>query len=603
MGSDRNLINAAFAETKTRYSGEYFDTSKLHQSTADISKAYMDMVGGIMNEIKLEKDLLKKKKEQVKARFMSIADENLGSLYVNEEPLPEAIINLAENAVQDMADRFDLVNTIGENDTKENRRARRQILAELTLLTNKLKDTRTTFMDRSDVIKNDLANERVYNYEDIHLAAIAFDTKNMDENVKNGKLQLGYNKDGVFFNVLDDNGDFKTLSLDEISSTFAPINADLATAYITRTENSKRRGLLHGADPDASFAYDENEFQVFFKDLIKDKKDFDDFAYESITGLNDEPSFEDSVYENAELMGIPFSALDNMMVNENNQIVNIGETYKTLDLDGNQIINSLDGSKAAEMFANNPDELKKYKENVKNMIDAIVNVNNPAFNLETSRDLMAKYYMTYDQQKYTLAFNFEADKRKRANDRNRTSRIPNYIVGAQQFNAQDFEVNFGTFINKIENPETYYSDGETFQSPSGFTYKYQGGQFFQTVVDNNGQLLDKPVTVEDIAKNDKIIDYVRYPKGKYHTERTRRYSTIELNMYETIGNTDVRVYELGEMSLDEAKATINSAYDTSMFTTDGKTLTSDGRTFRLNSKANLDDLWRYLASDTFLDKI
>ena len=589
MASDRNLINAAFAESQSRYAGNVPNMSSVYQSTRDISKQYLDLVGGIMADIRAERELLKKQQEQQKNNFMAMADRNLTSLYIDEEPLPEPFIDLAETAVQDMAARYDLVNTIGDNDTKENRRARRQITAELTVFTNKLKNARTMFMDRSDVIQKDLANKRIYNYEDINLAAIAFDLDNIDDNVKNGTIKLGYDKKGIFFQVFDGTI-YKRLELKEIESLFAPVNPDLATNYYNIVTKTGKRGLIDGSDPDANFNYNEDDFLAKFKsDVIVTKSDFDDFAYQSISQLNDEPSFEDSVYENAEQMGIPVAILDQIVITENNTMQQVGEEYKKLDLVPDGVINSLDGAKAAEQLQGQ--ELKDYKENVKQLIDAIVNINNPAFNFEVSRDLMAKYYMTFDKRNYTINFNNERDKLEQRNLRNRVE-SPNYLIGNREMTSETFDANYGYFINQLENP----TEGSVISSPAGFNYEYKDGKFYS---EGENSDFSTEISIKQIGDRDRITQFIRFPRGIYHTTGTRRYKAIDYNMYETIGNTNVRVEQLGEVSVDKAAELINKAYGTNTFSVEGKQLKHGKQTFSTSGKSGLQRLWKYLLSDDF----
>ena len=606
MASDRNLINAAFAEAKSRYAGNFPDLTNLYKSSTDISKQYLKTMGGIMEEIQKEREVERKKIKQQKNAFMNIANKNLQSLYENEEPLPEAMISMAESAVEDMAAQFDLVNTIGDDDTKENQRAKRQILAKLKKLTNQLKDVRKNYMDRSDIIQKDILSNKVYKEKNIELIATAFDLKNMDKNVFDKKIEVGYDiDDGVYFNVLDENGEFQNILFTDVASAFNPRNTSLDDEYIKTLNASGRRGELDGKDINATMNYDENSFLAGFKNLIKDEQDFDDFAYDRITNLNDEPSFEESVYENAITMGIPFAVLDQMMIVKDDKQELVGEKYKELDLVPDGVINSLDGKRAEEIFKGQ--DLENFKENVKQLIDAVVNKDNPAFNFEVSRDLMAKYYMTFDKRNYMV--NFQQHRsilENRNRSRNNTSGPGSMSIGGMRYGSlKELLADHKTMLDFIENPEEVEEFQDTKKKNS---YQYRDGKYYGADGDGN-YTVDLSTKADPTGRTRVIQDqqagaYVSYSQGKYHSKGNNRYSAVDLNMNERIYDGSVsqpRVGDFLNMDLQEAVRQLNSSYETNLFKVNDQKVQISDKTFRINSKKSLSEFWRYLTSKTFAD--
>tara|TARA_B100000941_G_C28500978_1_gene554178 strand:+ start:598 stop:2445 length:1848 start_codon:yes stop_codon:yes gene_type:complete len=598
MASDRNLINAAFAEAKTRVAGDFPDLTKLYQSTTNISKQYLDTVGGILKDIQEERKQEKKKADAQKKAFMTIANNNLQSLYENEEPLPEAFISMAEQAVRDMSSQFDLVNTIGDEDTQENQRARRQILAKLNKLTNELRGVRKTYMDRSDVIQNVLLSDRVFKGENIDLIAKAFDIKNVDKNVLENFLQVGYDiDDGVFFNVRNDiNNDYEKILFSDVAANFNPRNDDNDRTYIEMINASGAKGELDGKDENITeVQYNEDNFIAGFKDMIQDEQDFDDFAYDRISGLNDEPSFEEAVYENAVTMGIPFAVLDQMTILENNEAKKVGEKYKQLDLNNDGTISSLDGRIAKDELS--AKDLKIFKENVKQLIDAVVNKDNPAFNFEVSRDLMAKYYMTYHKRMYLV--NYNSFKQQRLNRQNQGNKGGSFSIGHLRYDSLESLVADNKLLFEfLENPrENQVVSGQV----TGNTYKYMDGKYYGFDPQKGdytislGNEKNDPTGLNYIINQEGASGYINTSTGKYHYKGNKRYTALQLNLSEKIsGTSNVKVGDLGNMSLEEAISALEKAYgNPTLFTSKGNSLLIDNKTFGLNNNG-LDKLWRYL---------
>ena len=83
-----------------------------------------------------------------------------------------------------------------------------------------------------------------------------------------------------------------------------------------------------------------------------------------------------------------------------------------------------------------------------------------------------------------------------------------YIIGGQMVNRDYFRDNYKPFINFIENPK----EGQYFDSPRGYSYKYENGKFYYLSDDGFQEITRNPEAM--MAGNDKISQYVNIPKGK-----------------------------------------------------------------------------------------
>ena len=298
MASDKNLIQASFTQAQTKYG--IVDQSKVYQATVDIGREYSTLISGILSDMADKKEKLKLEKERQLEKFTAISEANLQKLYNDKEPLPEAIIDAIEGRIVELQDDFEKVNTIGKNDTKENARARRKILGELTRITTNATNIRADYMKFSETSKDFNMNRVDRSIIDPSLMVI--DLENMDQNVADGNMKVWYDKNGINFsvsnyNTVDDgegnitkSGDAVTITMDILKDNFKGKNTELDTKYIAMLNNSTARGTRDGQDINSVFDYDINGQKALFKEIIKTSEDFADFSQRNIEGLNDEPA-------------------------------------------------------------------------------------------------------------------------------------------------------------------------------------------------------------------------------------------------------------------------------------------------------------------------
>ena len=125
--ADATLVQAALYEGKTGAMADVPNLKPLYESTAEISETAMGTVTGIMDQIKLEKELEDIAKEKRVEPINKAAKAVHSALYDGGEPLPEIFINAFEERIEALQDEFEKVNTEGKGDTKANARKRREI--------------------------------------------------------------------------------------------------------------------------------------------------------------------------------------------------------------------------------------------------------------------------------------------------------------------------------------------------------------------------------------------------------------------------------------------------------------------------------------------
>ena len=113
-------------------------------------------------------------------------------------------------------------------------------------------------------------------------------------------------------------------------------------------------------------------------------------------------------------------------------------------------------------------------------------------------NLVAEYSTDVDESMHKPSFDeYEAERARIQAIRSGSGKAPNYIIGGQTFNANDFNNSFVPFINKLQNA----NEGETFASPTGMKFKYQKGKYYRMTgvneIDDENPLTFKELAVLD----------------------------------------------------------------------------------------------------------
>jgi hypothetical protein len=559
--ADPTLVKASMIEAKTRAASNVSNMKPLFDATTEISKGYLTQVQDIMKTFKDEKEKQRLALEKQMEPFMTSADNAFTSIFELKEPLPDAVINMFEREVNKLQDQFEMVNSIGEGDTRENRKARAKIMGELTKLKNSTLGLRKEATEVLFNIKEGNVNTSVVDPATLDPANMVLDLKNLDKLADEGKVKVTYGKDGAVFTVKDYYSDATSVWGDEISFTmsdlneaFPPKDTKIDGAIMSMNTASGKKGVFDGTGEDPVYNYEVQGQRGFLMDMIKDKKDFKNISRRRVEGL-DIPSFEESLMDNVD---ISFGVLDKMFYMDNGERVEIGQAFKYLDYNNDGKINN-DDSRVAGVDA------EVFKGNVAAMIDAVVNPDNPAFSLSVSKELFADYYVGtentkgIDHQIYEKNYNLkvqekiDADKRSRRN--NGSSKPGNYRVNDRDMNPASFHNTFDETIEFLENPKE-----QTLQLPSGRFVKYENGKWYGQRNYDDGTNEWILTNYGDIAQVEGIRNYVK-GANELSNEGNNDYSgKVQYNddNYVTRVNKDqVKVTDLHLLSKGSVIETLN----------------------------------------------
>ena len=554
--ADPTLVKASMIEAKTRAASNVSNMKPLFDATTEVSKGYLTQVQDIMKTFKDEKEKERLALEKQMEPFMASADTAFQSIYELKEPLPDAIINMFELEVNKLQDQFEMVNSIGEGDTRENRKARAKIMGELTKLKNATIGFRKESTEVLFNIKENSVNTSVVDPATLDPAKMVLDLQNLDKLADEGKVKVTYGKNGPVFTVKDYYSDATSVWGDEISFTmsdlneaFPPKDTKIDGAIMSMNTASGKKGVFDGTGEDPVYNYEVQGQRGFLMDMIKDKKDFQNIARRRVEGL-DIPSFEESLMDNVD---ISFSVLDKMFYMDNGERVEIGQAFKYLDYNNDGKINN-DDSRVDGVDA------EVFKGNVAAMIDAVVNPDNPAFNLSVSKELFADYYVGtenskgIDHQIYEKNYNLkvqekiEKDKRsRRSNGSTNNEKGSDVYSGYMTFTKQDFMLNNILTGNPV-----------SFKSNEGADVFHQNNDGTWT-----GKNSGITVTKEELVRDYLYMDYRAKTKfgndfdfGPVSNEENKVLYTPD-NYVRNVSNEKVIVTDLHKSAVKDIAETLN----------------------------------------------
>ena len=389
MGADRTLVDAAFAEARSRAAAQVPDLTNLYKSSIAISRGYKDLIIGAMDEYKRKKEEHKVALDNQMKQFNTIMEENLQALYNEDQPMPDLFINSVEGKLKDLQAEFEKVNTLGKGDNVENQRTRRRITGDLNKVVSEIKAVRGTIQKMS-VQAKDINKNRISMNTWAGLSILDLKNWNNNPNIKldwndEGKVTFttsGYNGYGT--NNADGTGDEITLTMKQLEEAFPFANYDFDTKY---TENlTFTSDLAKGHGVKGTYDYKIDDQRAEFIDGLETDKDVENIVSRKIKNVRG-ISFEDALIENID---IPVTLLDNMFVDDGGVRTDIGQVFKTLDTDGDGFIEKEDMTLAKAM---GEEVYATYEENLDDMIEAIVNVNHKAYNADRTKGLLADYFI------------------------------------------------------------------------------------------------------------------------------------------------------------------------------------------------------------------
>ena len=453
--ANQALIEGAFKKGVAKASADVVDMKPVFERDKAIGKYITDTMVGVMGAIKQSKMRKKMQKEKGLEPFKAIANEAYERLYSQGEPLGNKYIDAVTKAVEELQDEFEAVNTAGKGDTRENERKRMEIQGRLKKITNQAINCRATFMEIGQSADN--WNTDLIHDDNIVPLQTALDIKNADKN-KNlrvefiddelniiidnvertgvhtehtpagfieGTDEIDYDSEifpgeeykyteSVSFNLPQMKAALPTKNLETDKEWMASINENLELG----ASDAKSKKINKWTNP-----RNIERAEHAFASKIKTKDQFNDNSRE-IDGLG--RGFKDDMWNNID---IPVSALQVMFGNDTSFL-------DSIDIVGDDgVINDLD----YEALSANPN-WEIMKQNIEQLHDALTNTDNPAFSLETSVPLLAKYKVNQDVQAYNDSYN--------ANTKNKFKVGSEYVVSTGGEDVTYIYQQDGTFLKK-----------------------------------------------------------------------------------------------------------------------------------------------------------
>jgi len=481
------------------------------------------------------------------AGFQAQADGLIKGMYAQDEPLPDAFVNAFRGKIESLQKEFEDVNTYGKGDTSENSIARSRIMGELQRVTNQAKNfragTEIALANLKDVDPGSIDKRGI----SAHMQA--FDFENYEQLVRDGKIEVVYGKNGIeiiskgydtrtikvpltnpseqFLDAGSDNmmdaeqsyGEKVTITLASFNEKFMPVDLKSHVALGEDFVNSVRSAADAGGKQGAENDYNEQEYNALFTSHVDTEDKFKNFATSKIKGLHEiKESFKVSL-ENE--LNIPVAVLSNMVLDvDGDGVDDMPTILKELNLAGGNDIDAEDIAKGQGNAA--------FEQNLDSLIDALTNVNHPAFDIGISAPMLGAYLGKINENRYNTVF----EKAKKANAPKGSSddafefnvnqgynmivpgsdgtRRKEYVSGQLIATAQDF-------INKP-------IEGSVLEGYDGNIYRVKDGKFMQ------GKNI---VTQSRISKNLGMWSYGYKPKDTYEVAADPIYkpSTYKKNNY------------------------------------------------------------------------
>ena len=188
--------------------------------------------------------------------------------------------------------------------------------------------------------------------------------------------------------------------------------------YFRNTDGSKNQ-----------YAYDD-EKNTLAGEITKDI--FKDIQGRRVAKMG-VPSFKMALRDRID---IPMSALDNMFMDKNGERIQFAEAFASMDKAGVVVDGKNEGDgfiTSADLIGLEGGEITAFENNLDEIINALTDVDHPAFVLETSADLLADYYTNMKMQKYENRYYAYGGKKTWEEE----GSVGEITTNASQFNNED----------------------------------------------------------------------------------------------------------------------------------------------------------------------
>jgi hypothetical protein len=460
MAADNTLVQASFKEAISGAGADVPNLKPLYDSAQAINKSVFGVINTFMTGYAKEKETQRVGKARQMSGFQKQSDDLVATMYAQDEPLPEAFMMAAASHIKDLQDEFEMYNTIGKGDTQENSMARARIMGELTRAKNKIINFRAGSQIFLEGFKD--VNEGEVNGKKIAGQQQALDFKNYggeDGLIATGKVEVNFGKNGFEITSKDYEtvvsggfglngferrevvGGKMVVSLESLNKNFPQTNKEHHAGIIEDHTIMLDQGTGDGKLGERNY---NEEIQLGkWVEHVNTPEKFRNMVSSSIKGVSD-TSFKQHLESNLE---IPISVLDNMYYDDNGERVDIGLVFKDLNKVDDGVINEKDREGLSGQ------ELETFNQNVDALIDALTNVDNPAFDIGKSSKMLGQYLNQNTKVRYD--YNYGIASKANINNGATGSQIiyANSNLGEKSFVLQD------DILDKAMKNETIYSWG------------------------------------------------------------------------------------------------------------------------------------------------
>tara|TARA_R100001463_G_scaffold49583_2_gene99400 strand:+ start:344 stop:1972 length:1629 start_codon:yes stop_codon:yes gene_type:complete len=393
MAADSTLVNAAFKEGISRAGAVVPNMKPLIDSNIEIAKKTGDIITGLIGDIKDAEKTMRLGRDKQLAEFKKIADNGFKKLYEQKEPMPNKVVNALRDRIKELKEDFELVNTYGKNDNEENNDTRLRLMGELKRITNEIVDTRSDFELMLGTAGN--WNKERINPENIPTYQSFLDIENMDANddvsvdYPGGKLTFINSATG------------KQFTASQMKEGIPAMDKKMNTYGTGRFVDAGRRGASDGKEN--SYGYYDNDSVITsvkggYLDEIVDEEDFMNAA--TIELASGTGTFKNDLLDYA---SISLEVIKNMYYTEEGDNVPIGEVFSKWDVVGDDGV--VDAKDVAAINKLSAGEIEAFNVNHKRIVSALTNRYDPAFDLETSKELFADWAVDKEKQYYENYYN------------------------------------------------------------------------------------------------------------------------------------------------------------------------------------------------------
>jgi len=498
MAADSVLVDAAFKEAATKYGGDVINMKPMYDSNAAGMNKVFNTITGAMDVYAAKKEVGRAGVRKQMSIFQTQANAGVKDMYEQDEPMPDVFINAFRKKITDLQDEFEAVNTYGKGDTAENSMARSRIMGELQRVTNQATKFRTKTNIFLDSIDN--VNEGEVNAKDIAGSQQALDFSNYPRLVREGKIsKVEYGENGIeitsrgYYSDANSSWGEEVVSLASLKAKFPQKDLEHHAQVFKIRNEYVTQGQVAANKTNPINDYNEEEANEAFTRQVNTRDKFKNVVSSRIDGLS-ESSFKVNLEKNLQ---IPISVLENMYYTEDGSRVEIGQVYKDLNLVDDGVINEKDIAAGKGNAA--------FEQNLDSLIDALTNVDNPAFDIGLSASMLGGYLGEIAKSDYKEMYEKTIKENNPSN-----GKTGNYIVNGREMNSETFETSYGSTVRMINNPqEGDVGTGRTGSGKDAITHHfiYKNGKYFTETPGGTPGVYNKETTAYNMAVETGLVKY------------------------------------------------------------------------------------------------